>query len=1125
MDFCHLHLHSEMSLLDGMSRLTEIPRYVKELGMRHVALTDHGVLYGAVDFWKACREEGVHPVLGVEAYLARGRRDEREARRGENAYHLLLLAEDMTGWQNLMRLVSIGFLEGFYYRPRIDREVLERYGAGLVVTTGCLSGEIPSLLLRGDAAGAEAAFRWYLERFGRERFYVELMDHGLPEEKTVGARLVELARKYGVRMIVTQDAHYLRPEDAEAHDVLLAIQTGKALGDPTRLRYPNQAFYVTSPQEMYHRFAGLEDALRETVRLAERLQVEFRFGDVLLPAVDLPPGVTPEAALRQLCYERLYERYPSPDDTVRDRLEHELSVISRMGFASYFLIVFDFVDYARRQGIAVGPGRGSAAGSLVAYVLGITDVDPLRYGLIFERFLNPERVTMPDMDIDFEYHRRGEVIQYVTERYGPDRVSQIITFGTLAARAALRDVARAMELPYAEADRLAKLVPAELGITLDKALERSRELYGLYEARGDVRRVVDVARALEGLPRHASVHAAGVLIAPRPLLELVPLQKMPDGTVVTQFPMGTLEELGLLKMDFLGLRTLTIIEETRGLAARDGLHVPRRAELPLDDEKTYALLQEGDTLGVFQLESPGMREMLRELRPECIEDVMAAVSLYRPGPMEHIPLFVDAKRSGQVAYLHPDLEPILQNTYGVMVYQEQILQIAHRMAGYSLGEADLLRRAIAKKKADVLRAERERFLRGVEAQGYTRALGEELFDWILKFANYGFNKAHGAAYGLLAYETAYLKAHVPAHYLAATLSVLSDAEKIMTYVHGFAQRGVVVLAPDINRSLVRTTVEAGKVRLGLHVVKGLGEEAASRIVAEREAGGPYRSLADFVRRLQPNRRLLEPLVKAGTFDGLHDRRRLLAQWETILEENRRPALAAGGLFHFELPPDPELLPLPAADAEALLAAEREALGFYLTAHPIDPYAERLRSLGARFPSELGPELDGQEVDIAGVCTSVRQVRTSRGEEMAFAVLSDRTHDLELVVFPKVYRQTRGILHPDRPLLVRGRLERPLEDGGWQCVVTTLAPGWPVPTLWLRVEPTADRESLQKLLKAFPGPSPVVVRRGGTVHMLGATWRVDAQNPLLREGLERLLGREAVQVAEEEPAHWAKRLPP
>lgn len=1027
--FTHLHVHSEYSLLDGQIRIAALPERAAELGMTAVALTDHGVLYGAVDFYRAAREAGVKAIIGCEVYVAPRTRFDRESREMDAPAHLVLLCENEVGYKNLVRLVSLAYIEGFYYRPRLDRELLVAHHDGLIALSACRSGEIARAIEEGQPDRAEATARFYQEVFGPEHFYLEVQNHFLPVEAPLNEAISDLGRRTGIVVVATNDAHYLRREDARAHDLLLAIQTGKTLSDPGRMRFDNDQFYLKSPEEMAQAFSGQPQLLENTQAIAARCQLDFEFGRLLLPAFEPASGRSPMAELVALCEEGLPRRYPRPHPAVRERLAHELSVIERMGYPSYFLIVHDFIRFARRSGIAVGPGRGSAAGSLVAYLLFITDIDPLRYGLLFERFLNPDRVSMPDMDIDFEDGRRGEVIAYVHDTYGADRVSQIITFGTMGARAAIRDVGRVLERPYATADMLSKRVPAELGITLEKALRPEEPLGQLYREDPALREWLDLAQAVEGMPRHASVHAAGVVIAPTPLVEHVPLQKMPDGTLVTQYPMGTLEELGLLKIDLLGLRTLSVIRDAVRMAGDDppldlGRVVP-------DDPETLALLARGDTTGVFQLESPGMREMLRELMPSGVEDVMAAVSLYRPGPMENIPLFVQMKHEGHPTYLHPKLEPILRETYGVMVYQEQIIQVASVMAGFSLGEADILRRAMAKKKRSVIDEQRRHFIDGCRGQGHPRELAEALYDLIEKFANYGFNKAHGAAYGFLAYWTGYLKAHHPGAYMAALLtSVAGDSDKVALYLQDAKEHGLSVLAPHVNASHRDFLPEGNAIRFGLLAVKNLGEGPVAAILEARTRAGPFQSAFDLVERsgAQVNRRVLESLVKAGALDGLGaNRAQLLAGIDDILGAAAPGPTRQLSLFDMDKVAGRTLAPRSEATLVERLAWEKEVLGLYLSADPLDTLVPELAAHGCRPLQALSSERDGAPTTVGGILAGVRVVDTRRGERMAFLTLEVVGGRTEILAFPPVYRSFQALLEPGTALWVQGRISRTDEE--------------------------------------------------------------------------------------------------
>ncbi|EKP94455.1 DNA polymerase III subunit alpha [Thermaerobacter subterraneus] len=1188
--FVHLHVHSEYSLLDGAARVGELAARAAELGMPALALTDHGVMYGAIDFYKACKKHGIKPIIGCELYLARRTRHDREPKLDDQPYHLLALAQNETGYRNLIRIVSRAYAEGFYYKPRADRELLAQYSEGLIVTSGCIGSEIPRLLLEGREEEALQAVRWYLEVFG-DRFYFEIQDHGLPEERRAYARILELARRFDVPVVATNDVHYLNKDDAAAHEVLLCIQTGKTLDDPNRMRFEGPEFYLKTPEEMAALFRDVPEALANTVKLAERCQLEFEFGRFLLPHYEVPEGHDAASYLRYLCESKLPERYPNAGSEVRDRLNHELEVITRMGYPAYFLIVWDFVDYARRNGIAVGPGRGSAAGSLVAYVLGITDIDPLRYNLLFERFLNPERVTMPDIDIDFDDHRRDEVIEYVVRKYGRDRVAQIITFGRMLARAVIRDVGRVMGLPYGEVDKIAKMVPAQLGITLDQALESSPELKQAYDQQPVVRQLVDMARKLEGMPRHASVHAAGVVIGRDPLMEHVPLQRMQDGSTVTQFPMTTLEELGLLKMDFLGLRTLHVIQETEQIihqtGARDvlaeepgpagpggaggpagaggaggasgevGKDGPRGAggagggpggdgtaarrpfrvrDIPLDDAATFEAMSRGETAAMFQVESSGFTQMLRSLKPSSIEDLIAAVALFRPGPLGSgmVDDFIKRKH-GQVPveYPHPWLEPILKETYGTIVYQEQVMQIASVMAGFTLGEADLLRRAMGKKKPEEMQKQREKFLAGAAAKGIDAELAGRIFDLMEYFAGYGFNKSHSAAYGYLAYVTAYLKTHYPAPYMAATLSsVMSNSDRVAEYIAECRRLGIPVLPPDVNQSEARFTVvpdpgaPGGQaIRFGLAAVKNVGFGAIESIVAARQEGGPFRSLDDFCRRVdlrQVNRRALESLIKAGAFDSLGEpRARLVAGLEEVMNRAQRwhkeretgqvslldltaalvgaggrgsggggtgAGAAAADLEVTELPPVDEWPP------NRKLAMEKEVLGLYLSGHPLAHYQRELARRVTATTRQLADREDGARVQVGGLVQGVRRITTRGGDFMAFVQLEDLEGTVEVVVFPRTYAEAAEALQEDAVIVVRGRVDRREEEEPPKVVAEEI---WPLVTGKRLVValPDGGPDAVEGVLarvrgacQRHPGTSPVVLVFPGRGHAL----QVDAQ---------------------------------
>lgn len=1033
-NFVHLHVHTEFSLLDGASRVKKLVQRAKELGMPAVAMTDHGVMYGAVDFYKEAVKHGVRPIIGCEVYVAPRSRFEKAAVEGETAFHLVLLAENAEGYRNLIELVSRGYTEGFYYKPRIDRELLKNYSKGLIALSGCIAGEIPWLLLKGDITGAEALAAEFNEVFGPGNFFLEMQDHGIPEQKQVNPLLAELGRKLDIGLVATNDIHYVSKEDAEFHEVLLCIQTGKTIDDSNRMRFPNNEFYLKSGAEMASLFSAWPEALSNTKLIADRCDVNFDFNTLHLPEFPVPSGLSDDDFLRQLCQERLAKRYGAMTEDITARLEYELGVIQKMGYSSYFLIVWDFVNYAKDQAIPVGPGRGSAAGSLVSYLLGITNIDPLKYGLLFERFLNPERVTMPDIDIDFCYERRGKIIEYVSSRYGADRVAQIITFGTMAAKAAIRDVGRALNMGYGEVDRIAKLVPNELGITLKRALEISRELRDAYVTEPVVKRLLDFAMAVEGLPRHASTHAAGLVIAKHPLTHHVPLQHSSEGFLTTQFDKDRIEEIGLLKMDLLGLRTLTVIGDAlEHIKKNRGIEVDIDA-IPLDDAITCAKLADGDTAGVFQMESSGMTNLVKDLKPERFDDLIPLVALYRPGPLGSgmVADFI-AGRHGKKenTYLHPLLEPILKETFGVILYQEQVMQIASAMAGFTLGQADLLRRAMGKKKHDVLMSQRDIFLKGAGERGIDQAIATEVFELMVHFADYGFNKSHSAAYALVAYQTAWLKAHFPVEFMAALLtSVMGANEKVGFYIEESRRMGIAVLPPDINASGMGFTVDGNSIRFGLAGVKNVGENAIKNMMAVRNEGA-FTSITDFCARVDMrtvNKRVTESLIKCGAFDSLGWRRsQLLAVLDQAVDVAaiKQRELASGqlGLFgedtgdHFEvvIPDMPEL------PQEQILAMEKEMTGFFVTGHPLDKYRDRLKSFTAIDQVHSGACSDGQIARIGGLVTTSKRLTTRSGDMMSFVTVEDFTGSLEVVVFPRVFDKFNKYLAPDLPVVVTGRL--------------------------------------------------------------------------------------------------------
>ena len=1059
MSFTHLHLHTEYSLLDGACRIPKLVERIKALGMTACAITDHGVMYGCIDFYSAMKDAGIKPIIGCEVYVCRDRLDKSAANREYS--HLILLCENNTGYQNLMKLVSEGFLTGYYYRPRIDYNLIRQHSEGLICLSACLSGDLPKLLLQGRYDDAEAYVREMQDIFGEKNFYVEIMDHGIREEKIVMPRLISLAREMNVPLVATNDCHYLEEKDADAQEVLLCIQTGKTLDDANRMRMDTRQLYVKSEDEMRTLFAACPDAVDRTQEIADRCNVEFEFGVTRLPHYPVPEGETALSMLTRLTHEGLRERYPDAKETDEpwQRLNYELNVISSMGYVDYFLIVWDFIRYAKSQGIMVGPGRGSGAGSIVAYSLGITMLDPLKYQLLFERFLNPERVTMPDIDVDFCYERRQEVIDYVARKYGADHVSQIITFGTLQAKGCIRDVGRVLGMSYQDTDAVAKAIPFDLGMTLEKALTLSPLLKTMYDEQPEVHRLIDTAMTLEGMPRHASTHAAGVLITGKPVMEYVPLQRN-DEVITTQYPMGTIERLGLLKMDFLGLRTLTVIRDTLDMLREQGIDM-KPEDIPRDDPAVYEMISAGDTDGVFQLEGGGMRTFLTNMKPTCFEDIIAAISLYRPGPMESIPRYIQGKQNpSSIHYETEKLRPILDVTYGCMVYQEQVMQIVRDLAGYSYGRSDLVRRAMAKKKHKVMAQEREYFIHGklnddgtIDVPGCVRngvpeEVASHLYDEMTAFASYAFNKSHAAAYAVVCIETAWLKRYHPVPFMAAILnSVYGNPAKIAAYIQYCRSRGIAILPPDVNRSQWKFTVAKAPdgqlgILFGLGAVKTVGQGAVDAIIRERK-NGAYRDIFDFCRRIDTsecNKRVVESLIKAGAFDGMGGNRpQLMAVFESAMDANSslRKQTVDGQISLFDmafggapLVQENHTLPnLPDYPLRQRLALEKEIAGVYITGHPLDDYRDVLGKLpfstadldGLEEREDRGLSLDGQIVDMGGILTEVKGKATKKGAYMGFITLEDLTGQIECLVFPKVYERYQGMMAVDDLVVLHGRL--------------------------------------------------------------------------------------------------------
>jgi len=1042
-NFVHLHCHSEYSLLDGAARINDMINRAASLGMPALALTDHGTMFGVIDFYRAAREAGVKPILGCEVYLSARSRFQKEAKRDDSQYHLVLLAENNTGYRNLMHLVSSGYLEGFYYKPRVDRALLKECSEGLIALSACLAGEVPSLILQGQVEKARQVAREYREIFGPDNFFLELHDHGLPEQKIVNEKLLEISKAEGIPLVAANDVHYLSRQDAGVHDVLLCIQTGKTVEETERMRFETEEFYFKTAEEMEDLFADYEGALSNSLKIAERCNVEKDFSKRYLPEYHMPEGKNPDIYLRELCYKGLETRYSEVTSDIKERLEYELKVISKMDYSHYFLIVWDLIEYAKKEKVIVGPGRGSAAGSLVAFSLGITNIDPLRYSLLFERFLNPERISMPDIDIDFCDDKRDKVMQYVCDKYGQEKVAQIITFGTMAARAAVRDVGRVLAIPYADVDRIAKLIPVEPKMTIKKALDQSKDLQALYKEE-QYRNLLDLSMAVEGMPRHASTHAAGVVIAEEPLINFVPLYKTADSSVVTQFPMNTLEDLGLLKMDFLGLKTLSIIGEAlENIEKRHGETIDIE-NISLENDAAYELLSRGETTGTFQLESTGMRSVLRDLMPNKFEDIIAVVALYRPGPMEQIPVFVESKHGKrEIKYAHPVLEPILNETYGVIVYQEQIMEIAARMAGFTLGQADLLRRAIGKKKMEILDEQRQLFINGCVENGYSKELASEIYDLILKFASYGFNKSHAAAYAMIAYQTAYLKANYPVEFMAALMTVYySNSDKVALYIADCKRMNIELLPPDINESDTHfTPIGENRIRFGLAAVKNVGLGAIESIIEARKEK-PFVSMRDFVSRIDMrscNRKVMESLVKCGAFDSLGGHRAqylaivddVLAQGQSAQRERENGQISMFSLMDESVKEEmlddnlPDIEPF--SDKERLFL-EKEMLGLYISGHPLGPYQTILENMPNLTPcAQLSSAGDNNHVKVGGIIVAVRSFFTKKNKQMAFVKLEDLTGSVELVVFPDLYEKSASMLEEDSLLLVEGRTDLKEEE--------------------------------------------------------------------------------------------------
>ncbi len=1151
MSFVHLHVHTEYSLLDGSNKITEYVERVKGLGMDAAAITDHGVMYGVIDFYRAAKKEGIRPILGCEVYVAPGSRFDRETGRGDDRYyHLVLLAENNTGYANLMKLVSIGFIDGYYYKPRVDMEVLREYHEGLIALSACLAGEIPKYLSRGMYEDAKRAAVRYEECFGKGNFFLELQDHGLEEQQTVNQQLMRLHEETGIDLVATNDAHYTYAEDAKPHDILLCLQTGKKLSDEDRLRYEGGQYYVKSEQEMRDLFSYIPEAIENTQKIADRCEVEIEFGVTKLPRFDVPEGYTARDYLTELCHEGLRQHYTQ--DLIPElnaQLDYELGVIERMGYVDYFLIVWDFIRFARDRGIAVGPGRGSAAGSLVAYTLNITQLDPVRYGLLFERFLNPERISMPDIDVDFCYERRQEVIDYVVRKYGKERVAQIITFGTLAARNVIRDVGRVMDLSYAACDRIAKMIPNELGITIDKALVMNPELRGLYETDPEIKKLIDMARRLEGLPRHTSIHAAGVVICQKNVDEYVPLSRGADGSVTTQFTMTTLEELGLLKMDFLGLRTLTVIQDAvRNVKMSRGIDLDMD-HINYDDKAVLESLHAGKNDGVFQLESAGMKNFMKELKPQSLEDLIAGISLFRPGPMDFIPTYIQNKNHPEsIVYDCPQLMPILAPTYGCIIYQEQVMQIVRDLAGYTLGRSDLVRRAMAKKKADVMERERRNFVYGNEeegipgcvAQGISEEVADRIFSEMTDFANYAFNKSHAAAYAVVSYQTAFLKYYYPVEFMAALMtSVIDKADKVSEYIQVCRQMDIVVLPPDINEGLAFFSVSDGAIRYALSAIKSVGRPLIESVIEEREKNGRFTSLEDFIGRMVKhdiNSRAIENFIKSGALDGLGGTRlQFMMTYKSVLDSvNReRKQSMEGQMSLFDLVPEEEKeqyeIRLPDVgeyEKEDLLSMEKEVLGIYISGHPLEESEERWRKNITNVTSDFIRDeetgevrvSDGSPTVIGGMIVGKSVKYTKTNKAMAYLTVEDLYGTVEVIVFPKDYERDGSLMNEDDKVFIRGRVSLEDEQNGKVICERIYSFDEGGRELWIRFanrqEYEAQKEKMFEILKGSDGRDPVVLYldEERAAKRLGASLTVSADSELVSR-LARTLGAENVKLLE------------
>ena len=1150
MAFTHLHVHTEFSLLDGSNKIKEYVARVKELGMNSAAITDHGVMYGVIDFYKEAKAQGINPVIGCEVYVAPNSRFDRELSHGDDRYyHLVLLAENNQGYQNLMKIVSKGFVDGYYYKPRVDMEVLEKYHEGIIALSACLAGEVQRYLVRGLYEEAKTVAQKYENCFGKGNFFLELQDHGIPEQKMVNPQLLRMSEELGIELVATNDVHYTYAEDAEAHDILLCIQTGKKLADEDRMRYEGGQYYVKSEEEMRSLFPYALQAIENTQKIADRCHVEIEFGVTKLPHFDVPEGYNSWTYLNKLCHDGLKDRYPKKWEELLPKLDYELGVIQKMGYVDYFLIVWDFINYARTHGIPVGPGRGSAAGSLVSYTTGITNIDPIKYSLLFERFLNPERVTMPDIDIDFCYERRSEVIDYVIKKYGADCVTQIVTFGTLKAKGVVRDVGRVMDLPYAFCDKISKSIPDELGITIEKALVMNPELRAMYESDATVKNLLDMSKRLEGLPRHTSMHAAGVVISQKAMDEYVPLSRGSDGTITTQYIMTTIEELGLLKMDFLGLRTLTVIDNAVKLVKRNyGVEIDVD-RIDYDDKKVLESIGTGHTEGIFQLESAGMKNFMKELRPQSLEDVIAGISLYRPGPMDFIPKYIKGKNEpDSISYVCPELEPILEPTYGCIVYQEQVMQIVQSLAGYTMGQADNIRRAMSKKKQYVIDAERQNFVYGNEEEGIKGCINNgisekaanEIYDSMVDFAKYAFNKSHAAAYAVVSYQTAFLKFYYPVEFMAALMtSVLDNTRKVSEYIYTCRQMGIKVLSPDINAGEGVFSADKEGIRYGLYAIKSIGRPVVDAIIEERNQNGPYSTLQNFIERVcgrEINKRAIENLIKAGACDCLDgNRQQMVLSYAMILDnvnsQRKKSMEGQMSLFDFASEEDKKSYEMKYPNVEEYpkevkLGYEKEVLGIYLSGHPLEEYEEKWRKSISKVTTDfiLDEETneikvkDNEKVTVGGIITEKTIKYTKNNKTMAFLTIEDLVGTVEVIVFPRDYERYHAMIEEDEKVFIQGHANVEEEKNGKIICEKVIPFDDTSREVWLKF-PTKEayeekEEELFSMLHDSDGKDSVVIYTSSpkAIKKLPASQNIKADSEIVNN-LTNFLGENNVKVVE------------